>query len=105
MLILALAIFLPSTNLNQNRILYNTILWLSNGTFTLYLLHPLVLRIIRIFDNKLLHLSGLTKSVFYFGTCIILSYALYYGGISKVEKLLNRNDLLKNIRNTGEIKK
>lgn len=62
--------------------------YISNGTFTLYLIHPIVLRI----APKIWHKCGFSDNIFYifylFVASICAAYFIYYFGIKKIEKII-----------------
>lgn len=72
----------------RQKISVKIVSFISNGTFALYLIHPVVLRI----APKIWHKCGFSNNIFYvlylFASSIGAVYFIYYWGIKKMEKFI-----------------
>ena len=86
-----IALSVITENITNNERIKTVITWLSSGSFTLYLVHPLVLSVERRLWNNLEILNESLHGIFLYTSCIVVSYFLYYGIISKIEKKIEVN--------------
>lgn len=83
-LLILIAVQLPAAV--KNRKINNIIMYISQGSFCLYLIHPLVLRELPVWLWKLnISVSGIGYTFLLYLACIAASYLLYYGIIQKIE--------------------
>lgn len=68
---------------------------ISEGSFALYLIHPMVLRIAPIIGRKIGIENRWLYMIYLYALCIGVTYILYYKFIVRIEKYL-RNALIKN---------
>lgn len=65
---------------------------ISRGTFALYLIHPMVLRIAPVFYRKFFgrSASGVLYALYCYFTCFAISYFIYYVIVQKLEKVVQK---------------
>lgn len=73
-------------NITSNTTISKFISWLSNGSFTLYLIHPLVLVIAKRNWYKLGIENETIHGIVLYACCIAVSYFMHYCVISRIEK-------------------
>ena len=83
-----LALSVMSANITSIEPIKKAIIWLSNGSFTLYLIHPLVLAVEGRLWYKLEIWKESIHGVVLYISCISVSYLIYYGIIHKLEQKL-----------------
>lgn len=85
-ILIFIAVFVPP--LLQQKISVKMISFISYGTFTLYLIHPIALKV----APKIWHKCGFSNNIFYIIYLIAFSlctaYFIYYCGIRKIEKIV-----------------
>ncbi len=84
--LLFVALSVLTESITSNEKIKSAISWVSRGSFTLYLVHPLILAV----EAQLWSKFGIWReslhALFLYACCILVSYALYYGVINKIEK-------------------
>lgn len=85
--IVAVAVLLAP--LTQNNKVCRIISWISGGSFTLYLIHYMILDVIRRTENDILAFSTVGRILYLYVMCFSVSYILYYLVIVRIEKAVN----------------
>ncbi len=92
--LLLIAISCLSVNITSKEPIKKAIIWLSNGSFTLYLVHPLVIYV----DGRLWYKLGILKEslhgIVLYMCCIFVAYFIYYGIIRKIEQIIKVTERL-----------
>lgn len=83
LLILVAVVSMPLIN---NSKMQKYISYVSKGTFALYLIHPLVLKVARGILKRIGIQNVILSEIYLFSLCIIVSYAIYYLIIYKIEQ-------------------
>lgn len=83
LLILIAVVSMPLVN---NKKVQKYILYVSKGTFALYLIHPLVLKVARKILERIGVRNVILSGICLFILCIVASYTVYYLVIYKIEQ-------------------
>ncbi|SKC08600.1 Peptidoglycan/LPS O-acetylase OafA/YrhL, contains acyltransferase and SGNH-hydrolase domains [Lachnospiraceae bacterium] len=84
--VILVAVSVLCENMTSNIAISKIINWLSKGSFTLYLVHPLVLAVESALWYKLGIWSESLHGLVLYTSCIAVSYFIYYCIINKIER-------------------